>query len=115
MKILIADDDGMNLPAYEVLFEHSGHQVFTAQNGESALELLMKNNSIEILLTDLNMPGIDGLETIVEAKKISPGIRAFLGSAKITENIKQHAKNLGAEGTFDKPYDVKHICEILKK
>jgi CheY-like chemotaxis protein len=115
MKILIADDDGSNLLAYEALFEHAGHQVFTAQNGEIALELLKKNSSIDVLLTDLNMPGIDGLETITEAKKIKPGVRAFLGSGTMKDATKQRAKSLGAEGTFDKPYDIEQICEVLKK
>lgn len=115
MKILITDDDDANLLAYEALFEHAGHEVLTAPNGEQALELIKTHPSIDVLITDLNMPGIDGIETIIDAKKIKPGLRAFLGSGRMNDGIKLRAISLGAEGTFDKPYNVKHICEVFKK
>jgi len=115
MKLLIADDDGTNLAAYKALFKHQGLEVLTTPNGEEALRMIEEDSSIDALLTDFDMPGMSGLQLLYEVRKCRPKVRTFLGSGSLSENTSSHAKDFGAEATFQKPYDVEHICSILKK
>lgn len=67
-KILVVDDDPTNLCFIEGLLSANEYQSILASSGEEALDIISKQNSIDLLLTDIDMPGING---IVFAKYIS--------------------------------------------
>lgn len=62
--ILLVEDDPMTQILIKSLLTSAGHTVFVAPNGEHALETLRSNNSFDILITDIIMPGMDGRELI---------------------------------------------------
>ena len=62
MKILAADDDALSLRVLQRSLEKWGHQVVTATDGNLAWKALLEDLAIGVMIIDLNMPGLDGLE-----------------------------------------------------
>ena len=64
MKILVVDDDAVMLEAIEFQLKQEGYDVIIADNGESALQIIQKKEPLDLILTDLMMPGLSGLELL---------------------------------------------------
>ncbi|NJK97932.1 MAG: response regulator transcription factor, partial [Bacteroidales bacterium] len=64
MKILICEDDTMTLKALEHKLKKDGYEIISAKDGKSASEILSEQSDIDLLLTDLHMPVLSGLELI---------------------------------------------------
>jgi CheY-like chemotaxis protein len=79
--ILCVDDDEQSLSIRKVLLETRGYRVLAFSKGEEALERF-RRGGVDLLLTDLNMPGLDGAKLIGAAKAISPHTPAILLSGK---------------------------------
>lgn len=71
MNVLFVDDENFALHAIERFLAREPYSIFLAQNAQDALEIL-KNNSIDVIVSDMRMPGIDGLSLLVEVKKNYP-------------------------------------------
>jgi two-component system response regulator CpxR len=80
--ILCVDDNEQSLSIRKVMLETRGYRVITCSNGEEALRVF-KNGSIDLVLTDLVMPGLDGTELVARIKELSPQTPAILFSGKI--------------------------------
>jgi two-component system, OmpR family, response regulator CpxR len=80
--ILCVDDNEQSLSIRKVMLETRGYRVVTCSDGASALEVF-KRGGIDLVLTDLVMPGMDGTELIAQIKAISPQTPAILFSGKI--------------------------------
>lgn len=104
VKLLYVDDEYINLRLFELHFGKK-YAVFTAENGKDALEILQKNHNIQIIITDLKMPGMSGLEFARIAKNRNPE-RMFLllTGFEISPEI-EHALNSGLL--------VKYFCKPL--
>ena len=72
-KILIIEDDPLVLRGFETILKQEGYLVTTLSSGETALELINKEN-FDLILTDLNLEGINGIDILKRVKKISPDI-----------------------------------------
>jgi two-component system, OmpR family, response regulator CpxR len=88
--ILCVDDNEQALSIRKIMLETRGYRVLACNNGESALEAF-RRGGVDLLLTDLIMPGIDGSRLIEEVKNISPQTPAVLisGRVKIYERDSQ--------------------------
>jgi two-component system, OmpR family, response regulator CpxR len=80
--ILCVDDNEQSLSIRKVMLETRGYRVVTCASGEEALKVF-ENGGIDLVLTDLIMPGLDGTELIGRIKSISPQTPAILFSGKI--------------------------------
>lgn len=80
MKILLADDDIAIRNLISIMLSSSGYDVTTASNGRDALEKILSEN-FSLLVTDKNMPELDGIKLAEEAKKIDPRLKIILASA----------------------------------
>jgi CheY-like chemotaxis protein len=111
LLILVVDDE----PDVEVLFRQQfRHDLragrFTmefAQSGESALERLVEAEGVSIILilSDINMPGMTGLELLPKAKAARPDVPIIMITAYGDGDTKRKALENGAEGLFTKPID----------
>jgi len=79
--ILCVDDNEQALSIRKVMLETRGYRVITCTGGEQALEIF-KKGGIDLVLTDLIMPGLDGTKLVEEVKSISPQTPAILLSCK---------------------------------
>lgn len=75
--VLVVDDDFGVLEAVALMLEELGCEVVSARSGPEALDRLSQNDRIEILITDINMPGMDGHELAHRARHIKPELRVL--------------------------------------
>jgi two-component system, cell cycle response regulator CpdR len=69
--VLVVDDDASVLAVIAAMLEDLGCEVISAQSGIDALDQLTQNERISVLITDINMPGMDGHELAEHAKRVS--------------------------------------------
>ncbi|ANF95165.1 response regulator [Paenibacillus bovis] len=104
-KILIVDDqNGIRILLVE-LFSNEGYQMFQAANGKAALEVV-EQEVPDLVLLDMKIPGMDGLEILRHIKSTHPQIHVIMMTAYGELDIIQKAKDLGAIGHFTKPFDI---------
>jgi len=106
-RILVIDDDPFIRDVLKQTLERSRHNVVLAGDGEQGLQLFRENN-FDLVITDLIMPKKEGIETIVELRKISPSARiiAISGGYRLpAENYLKIATTLGVDGTLIKPFE----------
>lgn len=98
-KILIVEDDAMIAEIYQKKFSESGFEVRMAENGEKVLDML-KKETVELVLLDLVMPGMDGFEVIENLRKgnYDQNIKIIVFSNLSQKEDKERAAELGANG-----------------
>jgi len=107
-KVLIVDDQyGIRLLLYEV-FSKEGYQVFQAANGKEALEIV-KKESPDIVLLDMKIPGMDGLEILKHIKKINEEINVIMMTAYGELDMLKEATSYQVLTHFTKPFDIEEI------
>ncbi|MFZ7946513.1 MULTISPECIES: response regulator [Bacillaceae] len=113
-KILIVDDQfGIRILLNEV-FQKEGYQTFQAANGVQALEIVTKHDP-DLVLLDMKIPGMDGIEILKRMKVIDPDIRVIIMTAYGELDMIQEAKDLGAITHFAKPFDIDDIRAAVRK
>jgi two-component system response regulator FlrC len=103
-KILIVEDDVSHRAAMEKVLQLHGYETCSCESGEHAVQK-MKEESFEILVTDFQMRGMDGLQLIREARSIKPQISAVLVTGLETEEMRVKAAEQGVDGFFPKPVE----------
>jgi len=101
-RILIVEDDEFSRGAMEKLLQSSGYEVESSSNGEEALKSL-NEKYFDILITDLQMPGMDGFELIQKAKVIQPNLKTVIITGFVNEETEGRVKAKGIDGLFQKP------------
>jgi DNA-binding response OmpR family regulator len=112
-KILIVEDDVFSRGAMEKILESHNYQTSSCATAEEAV-IKLQEESFEILITDLQMQEMDGLELIREARKIHPEILSILVTGLSTEDIKLKAKEEGVNGFFPKPIEWDKLVALLE-
>lgn len=107
-KILVVDDDDDLRMIIKESLESDIYDVSEAENGNIALEL-MENNSFDLMITDLMMPGIKGIDLLHKAKQIYPDMGVLLMSAYGTVETAVDAMKKGAFDFVTKPFSISHI------
>ncbi|MBL5767541.1 response regulator [Heyndrickxia sporothermodurans] len=112
-KILIVDDQfGIRILLNEVL-QKEGYKTFQAANGAQALEIT-KKYAPDLVLLDMKIPGMDGIEILKRMKVLDPDIRVIIMTAYGELDMIQEAKDLGALTHFAKPFDIDDIRKAVK-
>ncbi|WP_400244079.1 response regulator [Niallia sp. JL1B1071] len=113
-KILIVDDQfGIRILLNEV-FQKEGYKTFQAANGIQALEIVAKEFP-DLVLLDMKIPGMDGIEILKRMKKLNQDIRVIIMTAYGELDMIQEAKDLGALTHFAKPFDIDDLRDAVKK
>lgn len=101
-KILVVDDEvGFNHLLQE-LFETTEHKILSANDAEEALQIL-RNEKVDLVVTDYQMPRVNGLDFIQKAKAITPDARYILVSGRLNSSATRLALEGGVGGIFLKP------------
>lgn len=104
-KVLIVDDqNGIRILLMEV-FSSEGYNTFQAPNGKIALEIV-NNDKPDLVLLDMKIPGMDGLEILKHIKEIDPDIKVIMMTAYGELDMIKEATDLGALMHFTKPFDI---------
>lgn len=105
IKVLVIDDDTILREVLVLMLQSEGITVDSAENGKIGLELLQQA-TFDLVITDIIMPDMEGIETIVKIKKLKPTlpIIAVSGGGKMSPDVYlEMAQNFGARYTFVKP------------
>jgi len=119
--ILVIDDDALMRDTIEAMLEEAGHQLMLAENGDRALAL-MANTAADLVITDILMPGKEGMQTICELQELYPTVPIIAisgGSRRVKQSYLPTATALGAAATLDKPFShaelLKTVNSLLKQ
>lgn len=115
IKVLYVDDEPINLLLFENLFRKK-FVVKQAKSGFEGLEVLADNPDIKVVVSDMNMPGMSGLEFIQKAKTDYPCIRFFvLTGYEITNEITRAMDTGLISRYFRKPFNTKEIETSIRE
>jgi len=115
-QILIIDDEPVIGSMLKKVFEREGYNVIVASNGEEGMKLY-KEKQPDIVITDLILPGKEGIQIIMELRKEDPNlpIIGMSGGGYIDPDSYLHlAKSLGANAVFAKPIKIEELLNIVK-
>lgn len=113
-RILIVEDDPKMRDALQYIMRKEGYGVDAVGEGESALEKL-KTTDYELIISDLKLPGMDGMDVLRAAKKYKPYVGVIVITAYGTIDSAVVAMKSGAEDYITKPFNIDHIRLVVKK
>ena len=106
-NILVCDDDKEIVRAIEIYLQKDDYNILKAYNGEECLEILKQNN-IHLVIIDIMMPKKNGIDTVLEIRKIS-SIPIIMLSAKSEDEDKINGLEIGADDYITKPFNPKEL------
>jgi CheY-like chemotaxis protein len=115
MRILVVDDNDQMRELLRLILETAGHEILEAANGKIALDLL-KTTPAELVITDIIMPEMEGIDLIMTTRTRYPGIRiiAISGGGKIDPNLCLNmAGKLGADRILRKPFGKSALLSMI--
>ena len=113
-KLLIVDDEAGLRQLLAIVFEREGHEVSVAENGARALALL-KAQPVDLMLSDVRMPDLTGIELLREARKFMPHLAVVMMTAYATVEDAREAFKLGADDFITKPFDIEELKLIIER
>lgn len=111
-KILIVDDDKEFCASMTDILEAKGYEVKSENSGEAAIAKV-KEESFDVILMDIKMPAMNGVEAFKQVKKISPKTAVIMITAFSLEDLIKEALQEGAFGVLRKPLDIDKLIEQI--
>ncbi len=108
--LLVDDDPGVRYALTEVLRDR-GYHVIPTSSGAEALRCLA---GVDVVVTDLCMPGMDGLELCAQIAALAPKLPVILLTAHGSEQMVRIASSRGACGCLSKPFDIDEIARVIE-
>lgn len=112
-NILLVDDDTSHLNFLSILLESKGFTVTITTNANNVLESLAKSG-FGILITDYNMPGMNGIELSIKVKEQYSDICILMITAGITPDLVETAANAGISQIISKPINITKLLTIIR-
>lgn len=116
-RILFVDDEHTARKAFANLIRKDGYDVLEAENGRAAIEQL-DQKSVDLLITDMIMPEMDGVQTILAVRSRFPAVKIIaLAEHRITpaENSLKIARALGSHKTLVKPFTPVELLGVIRE
>jgi CheY-like chemotaxis protein len=115
-RILVVDDNPLNLKVTRLLLVGEGYQVRTAEDSQEALAIL-EVFAPHLILTDIRMPGMDGLE-LTRHLRADPGMKGVIIvalTAYAMRGDEERAREAGCDGYIAKPIDTRSLPQVLRR
>ena len=118
-KVLVVEDNDMNMQLVEYLLEEGGYEIVKATSGEEALAIVRDTASSapDIILMDIHLPGMDGLSVVREIKSDARmgGVPILALTAHAMRGDKDRFLEAGCDGYISKPIDVKTFIASIEQ
>ncbi len=116
-KVLIVDDSNTARASVEYTLKKGGYDVISGDDGTTGLETLNKSSGVDMIITDLNMPKMDGIEFIkhvrlIDKYKYTP---ILMLTTESQEEKKVEGKAAGASGWLVKPFNPTQLLDVVKR
>jgi DNA-binding response OmpR family regulator len=114
--ILIIDDDPAILRMMTRILRSAGHDPITAADGRDGLKVVAERGP-DLVITDIIMPGMEGIETIIELRRVAPTIKILAMSGSHNTGLVDFldaARKLGADSTLHKPFQKAELLEAVR-
>ena len=114
-RVLIIDDEMVIRNSLRQLLETAGHDVADASNGHIGMQMHAQT-PFDLVVTDILMPEQEGLETIMEIRRTSPGVKIIAmsgGGRFIHAEVLDIAQKLGAQRILTKPFTSQHVLDMV--
>ncbi len=112
IKLLVVDDEKGFCSYLKSFFSSRGHKVFTATNAKDALSLVGQE-SPDLVLLDVNMPDMNGLEVLRLIKKDSPRTKVIMVTVSDDEDTREKAKLFGSDDFIKKPFTTDYLQDVV--
>ncbi len=113
LRILVVDDDIDNAQSLAELFDFEGHETMAVHSGEAAIAAHMAQH-FDLAFMDVMMPGLNGLESFLQIRKMRPQAKVFMMTGYSVEELLRQSIDHGALGVLNKPMDVEAILAMVK-
>jgi two-component system, chemotaxis family, chemotaxis protein CheY len=115
-SVLVLDDSASVRQMIKMALADKGHTIVGAANGVQGLQIL-HSTPFDLIITDLNMPEMDGLTFTREVRKqpSHKGVPILFVTTESREAVKQEAKSAGATGWISKPFSSEQLCRVVEK
>jgi CheY-like chemotaxis protein len=111
---LIVEDDPASSLLLEIILSKTGAKLLFAENGEKAVEIVKNTRGIDVILMDVKMSGISGLEAATQIKKISPEIPIIAQTACVVHGDKERCFESGCSGYLSKPIVSENLLNAIQ-
>ena len=112
--VLLVEDEPMVRTVAERALTRHGYKVITAGNGEEALEIIGRGDEIDLLVSDVVMPGMDGPTVVAEARKTRPDLKILFMSGYAEEQLRKSI-DLDNVAFLPKPFSVQELAEAARR
>ena len=112
-KILVVDDEGAVRETLVTYLETEGYDMRTADSGVTALKVIEEFKP-QVVLLDIRMPDMDGLQCLRSIMKLTPGIAVVVMSGFASEQIARKTLEIGAFEYINKPISFEHLIKVLQ-
>ncbi len=113
LRVFIVEDDRDFAEGLALLLQVEGYEVTIAFSGEEALQVF-KQQDFDITFMDVRLPGMNGIESFFELRRLKPGARVIMMTAYSVEQLLNETINGGALGVLSKPLKPEKVLEMLK-
>jgi CheY-like chemotaxis protein len=114
-KALVVDDQPEVLETLAEMLRTMGYQVLTAAGAEEAMDILKREPGITVVLSDVVMPGMDGVSLGREARKLLTGVKIILASGFPRDNLQGHREGLDEFDFLMKPFRIAELAKVLRQ
>jgi CheY-like chemotaxis protein len=111
-RILVADDYTLTREIVAKVLRDEGYDVVLAADGQEAITLL-SISCPDLVLTDLSMPRLNGIEVLTCARRISPATPVIIFTADVSPASEQEAQRLGVRDYVQKPFDIDDLLNRI--
>jgi YesN/AraC family two-component response regulator len=116
IKLLVVDDLEMVREGVAFHFQQKGYIVFTADSAEQALSVIMEEERLDIIITDISLPGMSGLELIKLLRKFNTTVKIIVVSGhRLCEHKEEQLKEFNIRGYIAKPFTFEELESAFSK
>jgi two-component system, NtrC family, response regulator HydG len=113
--VLVVDDERDLVDTVCANLEVEGYAALTAHNGADAIRVIGERESVRLVLLDIRMPGMNGVEALAHIRKIRPELPVILMTAYALRDLEDQALEIGAYTVIQKPFDMNVVLQLIAR
>jgi CheY-like chemotaxis protein len=112
--ILVVEDEDILLELMEDILKTQGYKLFTAKDGIEGIEIYTNHkNEIDLILSDVNLPNLDGLEMFKKIKELNSDVKIIMASGYVEPSLRAEIIKEGVKHFINKPYVANEVLEKI--